>query len=284
MKIGKFLIILSLLGVLFSCIQVTNGGDVIVARVGENYLYKSDINKLVKAGMSSSDSTLIVETYINKWARKKILLQKAEINLSKEEIDFDRLVDGYRYSLITNVYRKKIISQYLDTLVAAEDINSFYKENQFNFVLNKNIVMVKYAVFPLNVFNKRGIIKNMKSDKLEDLNVLKSICHQYSNDYSLSDSLWMTTKEFRTTRPEWKKISDKKLLKKNKLIEREETPNLYIARIIDVRKIGELAPISYVKPQIIKIILNKRKLDLVKKMEDQIFADAIKKREFEIYK
>ncbi len=42
-------------------------------------------------------------------------------------------------------------------------------------------------------------------------------------------------------------------------------------------------PLSYIKPTIEQIILNKRKLELIKKLEKDITKDAIKNNDFEIY-
>jgi hypothetical protein len=45
----------------------------------------------------------------------------------------------------------------------------------------------------------------------------------------------------------------------------------------------DIAPLSYIKPSLKLIILNKRKLELIKKLEKDITQDAIKNNEFEIY-
>ena len=43
------------------------------------------------------------------------------------------------------------------------------------------------------------------------------------------------------------------------------------------------APLEYVKPTIDKIVINKRKLELIRELEKDITKDAIKNKKFEIY-
>ena len=55
-------------------------------------------------------------------------------------------------------------------------------------------------------------------------------------------------------------------------------------KIEDVLNPNDTAPLSYVKPTLKQIILNKRKLELIKKLETDITKDAIETNNFEIYK
>ena len=56
-----------------------------IARVGKNYLYKSDIQNLVPAGTPKADSILIVKNFIDRWATQKLLIDAAERNLSESK-------------------------------------------------------------------------------------------------------------------------------------------------------------------------------------------------------
>jgi hypothetical protein len=45
-----------------------------------------------------------------------------------------------------------------------------------------------------------------------------------------------------------------------------------------------MSPFEYIKPTLKEVILNKRKLELIKKFEKEITDDAIKNNDYEIYK
>jgi hypothetical protein len=46
---------------------------------------------------------------------------------------------------------------------------------------------------------------------------------------------------------------------------------------------NKVAPLAYIEPTVKQIIINKRKLALVKQLEIDITDDAIKDKEFEVY-
>ncbi|WP_254504077.1 hypothetical protein [Aquimarina spinulae] len=62
-----------------------------------------------------------------------------------------------------------------------------------------------------------------------------------------------------------------------------DSTGVYMVKIKDVLKRNEIAPIEYIKPTIRQIILNKRKLELIKKIEKDITRDAVENKQFEVY-
>jgi hypothetical protein len=48
-----------------------------VARVNDTYLYKDELNGIVTLGASKEDSAVRIESYINSWIRKQLLIQEA---------------------------------------------------------------------------------------------------------------------------------------------------------------------------------------------------------------
>jgi len=73
------------------------------------------------------------------------------------------------------------------------------------------------------------------------------------------------------------------LLKKSNFIELQDSLGVYLVQIKDVLLRNEIAPLSYIKPTIEAVILNKRKLEIIKNLEKDILQDAIKTKNFETY-
>jgi hypothetical protein len=63
----------------------------------------------------------------------------------------------------------------------------------------------------------------------------------------------------------------------------EDADNAYFVDIKEHKIKDDASPLAYVRKTIISIILNKRKLDLIAKMEEKIIDDAFNKKDFEIY-
>ena len=55
-----------------------------VAEINKVVLYYDEIPQMIQKGINEADSAAIIQNYINKWAKKELLLQKAEENLSPE--------------------------------------------------------------------------------------------------------------------------------------------------------------------------------------------------------
>jgi len=57
----------------------------------------------------------------------------------------------------------------------------------------------------------------------------------------------------------------------------------YIVRFKDFRIKETISPLSLERDRIRNIILNKRKMELINKMREDLYNNALKKRDFEIF-
>ena len=116
----------------------------------------------------------------------------------------------------------------------------------------------------------------------EDKEALLDMAIQF-NSYSLNDSVWVKSKQvydkIRPLTPE----NDDELLKKQNFLQLEDSLGVYLISVEDVKLRNEQAPLEYSLPSVKQILLNKRKLELIKKLEKDITQDAIKNDKFEIY-
>ena len=117
MKLSLYLLIFCLLFTSCDFFKKTDNRKP-VAKVNATYLYKEDIQDIVPDGASKEDSTLMVNAYINRWARQLLLMDGALVNLSEEkQNEFSRLVKQYKSDLYTKAYLEGLVKQNIDTLV-----------------------------------------------------------------------------------------------------------------------------------------------------------------------
>ncbi|WP_417887414.1 peptidyl-prolyl cis-trans isomerase [Zunongwangia sp.] len=254
-----------------------------VVRVNNNYLYKSDIEKLLNHNTNSEDSAVIVNNYINRWAKQRLLMDRANLNLpeTKQE-EFDKLVDDYRNELYTNAYTEALVSKKLDSSFTDSIITSYYSENKDNFRLSQDLLKLRYVNLDAKNTNLNEIKKwFLRFDERSQEKLLDNAL-QFRN-YSFNDSVWIKASTV------YKKIAllsvnDRNdLLKKEHFLELKDSIQVYYIYIKDFLKKNETAPLFYAKPTVEQILLNKRKLELVKQLEKDITKDAIKNNQFEIY-
>lgn len=278
-----FLIVLIISASSCQLFQKQNNEQV-VARIGNHFLYESDIKNLTTPGLSEEDSLLTVKLYIDKWATQMLLLNKAKVNLSQEKLNaYDELVENYKTDLYTKGYVDIIATQSLNKEISKNELENFYEQNKENFLLNEDLVQLRY----IHVGNENKSVNELKKQLFDfdekDKKALEEKSIQFKT-ISLNDSVWV---EAITVRDKIAAISSEnynELLKKSNSIELQDSLGVYLIYVKDVLTQNDLAPLSYVKPTIEQIILNKRKLDIIKNLEKDILQDAIKNKEFEIYK
>ena len=99
---------------------------------------------------------------------------------------------------------------------------------------------------------------------------------------NLNDSIWIKKESVLKQLPVLKS-NESTALKKSDFKQLEDSLGVYLLKIVDVLNPNDIAPLAYIKPTIEEIILSKRKLELIKKLEKDITKDAIKNKDFEIY-
>jgi hypothetical protein len=128
---------------------------------------------------------------------------------------------------------------------------------------------------------KDWVLSNDENDKTE----LKSYCLSFSMAYHISDSTWMIFDELVRNSPLVEipnKVQFLKSLKPNPYYETEDENYLYFLKVDEYRISDNVSPLEFVKDEIINIILNKRKVELAKKLEDEVYNHALESKEFEI--
>lgn len=252
-----------------------------IARVYDAYLYEEDLKEILPENYSKEDSVLLVSNYINSWAQDQLLLKKAEINLD-DKASVDKLVDQYREDLLINKYKSAVVEQYLDTVVTSDDISKFYNENKEIFKLNEELVKLKYIYFSNDLLNPNDFVTLFKSSKKVDADSLKSQEMQL-NSFNLNDSIWIRLEDIMAKIPSFDNRDKERILKKSKYFEKKDSLGVYLVAVKEALKRNETAPMSYVLPTIKQMILHKKKLELLKKIEETLVEDALSSKEFEIY-
>ena len=255
-----------------------------IARVNTSYLYKKDVAELVSEATSKEDSMVLVENYINNWATKQLLLDGALLNLSEEkQASFNKLVAQYKTDLYTKSYTEALVKRSLDTIVNQNEAKAYYEQNKEVFKLNEELIKFRYIHVDENIINYKGIEEKFKRFNEADKRELDSISIQFKS-YSLNDSIWIKVSQVIKKIPAINPENKNQLLKKSNFVQLKDSLGVYLMQINDVLLRNDTAPLEFVTPTINQIVKNRRKLELIKKIEKDITKDAIKNKEFEIYK
>lgn len=267
---------------LTACLQKPVTEEKPLARVHENYLYPSQLASVIPPNVTGEDSARMATSFINNWVRENLLLVKAENNSTVDQQHVERLIENYRKSLLIHDYESAIISQLLDTSIAREEIETYYKSNQQEFELKDNIIKVVYIKVPKNAPQIEKVRTWYKSDKVEDIQELESYCYQFAENFYLDHENWLLFDDVLKEIP-LDTYNKEEFLKNNRHIELEDSTSIYLVNIKGFRIKNSISPLAFEQENIRNILLNKRKLELVARMKADIFEEGLKKNYFEIY-
>lgn len=254
-----------------------------VARVFDLYLYPSDLDGVVPKGTSSADSALLVQSYIENWIRQSVILKQATDNAELDKEALEEQLETYRQSLIIYSYEQQLIAQNLDTTVTADQIKKYYTENSSNFELKQSIVKASYAVIPKNSLKIEVAKRLFNSQKPRDRNELETYCMQFATNYNLMDTAWIYYDELTKVVP-LDRFSESSVLQKNNYISFNDETNVYLVKVKDFMYKEDISPLEFEVENIRNIIINKRKVELINKMEDKVYQKARDENDIELFK
>jgi hypothetical protein len=254
-----------------------------VAEVGKTILYYDEIPEPVKNGLNKTDSAAMVQNYLNKWAKRRLLLQKAEENLSpqfKDEIA--RQLEDTRTNLVIYQYQRQMMLQKMDTLLTENELENYYSANEKSFTLNSNIVKALFIKLPSETPDLNRIKTLARSNEQSDLQQLESLCYQFAEKFDDFNEDWVTMDRL-SIELQQDIENEENFLKRNTFFETSDSLSVYLISIRDYRLRASLAPFEYVKNDIKRIIWNARRIEFIQSLENGIYNEALKENSFKIY-
>jgi hypothetical protein len=267
---------------ILQCTKTGDTDDKIIAKVGEKTLLQSEIDQIIPKNIEVEDSLLMANDYVRKWVKQELLIQKANENLTLEQKNLNKEIEEYRNSLIIYKYKNELMNQQMDTLVTKTQIEQYYNENPDNFKLNTNIVKAVFVKIPNQVANTK-LIKELVDDSSEEgKNALREYSIQYAKSFDFFNDNWVSFELVKNNIPGTIN-DDKHFLARNNQIELKDSIYYYLVNIQDYKLQNELAPIEYVENNIKNLILNKRKIEFLKQVEENIYKEGVRQNKFTIY-
>lgn len=255
-----------------------------VARVYNNYLYEQDLEGIVDEKSSAEDSANLISRYIDTWVKKQLLLAEAASQMDIDEAEMERKILDYRYALIVYEFEKNYVNQEVDTEVNDKEIEQYYREHQDNFELKQNIIKGIFAKVPQEA-PRVGRLRNLFQGELDEeaREEIRSYCLSFASAYSLDDSTWYNFEEVIANTPLVSIPNKVQFLQKNEYVETSDDIYVYFVKVQDYKISDQISPLEFVKDDIVKIVTNQRKVALTQQLEEDIYRDAKKNNEFEIF-
>ncbi len=282
-----FLCCFTLLALLCSCDNWPKAGNssiagdnrTAVARVKDKFLYADEIQGLAVKGLSRKDSIEIIERFTNAWVRRQVFLSKAGEADEVNEAEIERKLVDYKQTLVAYEFQKRYIAHNLDTLITEAQLEEYYQKNIESFILKHTVIRGRYLKVPLDAPGIDKLYNLMSSDKEEDLNELASYASRFAQEYFLDTQEWHDFDDIVKKTP----VVENIFVSSAKFAAAKDSEFQYLFLLKESRTKGAKAPLSFVKNRIRNSILNNRKVKIINTLEDEVYNEAKKNNEFDIY-
>ena len=264
-----------------SCQIINNDENDNIAKFNDYYLTSDEFSKLMK-NYNEEDSSLTANNVINDWAIDKLLIERAKLNLADSKLnEIDALVKDYKSDLLSDSYLEALVNSSVNIDIDSLEIQSLFEKNKDLFVLNNDIFRLVYIELPLDFSDTYEIRKRIKRYKPKDQSFLDSISYRYRS-YSFDFDTWVPEKKLKNDF-DFLTTYSYKSLKNYKFYQYKDSISLYLIKIVDLAKKGEVSPIENVFSTLEYISLNQRKKELILKIKTDILKDALSTNKLEIY-
>ena len=276
---NKFFIIISILFV--GCKMSGDEDGQNVARFNDSYLNKSDFSELM-TNYSEEDSVAKANSVINNWAINKILIERAKLNLNESRLnEIESLVDDYRSDLLSDSYLEALVNSTINLEVDSSEIQSLFDSNKDLFLLNEDIYRLIFIELPQDFSDTYEVRKRIRRFSEKDQYFLDSISYRY-NSYSFDTKTWVSEKKL-LNEFDFLNSYSYRSLKNYNFYQYKDSLSLYLIKIVDSAKKGEISPIENVLSTLEYMSLNQRKKEVMLKIKANILKDALLNNKLEIY-
>jgi len=176
------------------------------------------------------------------------------------------------------MYKNELVRQKLDTAVSSLEISEYYNSNTRNFELKDNIARVVFTKFEADAPGLDKVRLWYKSSREKDIEEYKAHCYQYAISYSMDDTSWIAVDNLLREVPVGEEVLQKKMFH-----EVVDSSYFYFVAVKEIKVKESISPLNYERENIKQIMIHKIKVTLLKEMETNVYQEALKKNDFEIY-
>ncbi len=257
----------------------------VIASVDSEYLTLNEMMSYMPAGLSSLDSLTFARLYVDNWIMKQLKMSKASEVLSSSQGDIERLVEGYRQSLVMRKLDQYYIDSRIDPDVTAEQIAAYYRSHGDTFKLDRNLVRGVIVKAPQGYRNMSKLIEAVRAThgSPEKVAELAALCEKNSLQLVDMSASWVGFSDFLSNLPTVRSRSYDDLLTRSGVQQMTASGVVFCFMIDAVAAEGSTAPLEQVESDIRRILYAQRRAEIVYDYEEQLRGDALREGRIGIF-
>ncbi len=253
-----------------------------LARVGKAELYLDDIRTIFTPGLTPEDSVELLHSYVDAWIKQQLKLQLAEEQLSAKQRDIDSLVTDYRNALMIFKFEQQYLDRHTDTLLTDAQLREYYDENRDEFATAGPMMKAVVVQVPDGFRQENQMREMARSGNAEKLQDLFDICVKNNIPYT-EFTEWTDMSYIYASVPRGQQGSDNGLAADRSFYELMRGDTRYFIIITDRLAAGTPMPFSMTREVIRTTLLNRRKQDALRRLEDSVYNAAQAQKEIVTY-
>lgn len=257
--------------------------DPAVARVGNDFLFRSEIAKLLPKGISAEDSVRMSASYIESWALSRLLMLEAEEALSKDDKDITKDVAEFRRNLLTFRYEKMFVESRIDTVVSEQEIRGIYESSAEDYTFPYSVIRGRVVKISPKSPYYREIKERFRATAPQDVEDLEKLCNSSAERYVDFSRGWVASSALAREMGTNLKMVEARL-SSGTFFECETDAGNFLVFVEERTAPGRISPLEYNIGKIREMIISRRKQGLLASMQKDILDGALADGTFKIYK
>ncbi len=255
-------------------------GDAL-AVVGDAELYPEDVASVFTPGMNPEDSVKLLRSYVDRWIMQQLKIQRAERLFSEDDSRIEKMVEDYRNSLLIYEYEKQYVDQRMDTVVTPEEVAKYYTDNAEEFRLTAPLVRGFLVKVPVGFRQEAKLRELARSGKEESYQDFMDICLKSGLEYR-EFPRWTDYSVVVGALPRLSEEDYKRLQQERGFYETQEGDYRYFLVTTVLLREGTPVPLELALPNVRTLILNRRRQEMLRQMEDSIYNAALHDKEVRV--
>ena len=280
MRLILSLVVVSLFAV--SCKREAANAVDVIAQAGNRILTQKELDESLPFFINSEDSTLAAEHYIRLWVTDNLLYDVANKNIVDKK-NIDQLVENYRRSLVIYQYQEQLVNEKLSGDITDSALLQYFEEHKDKFKLDRALVKGFFLKTPIDAPEIEKIKTWYRPNVPASIDNIEKYSVQNAVSYDYFVENWVDFYELMDNWPiNYKNEQD--IMKRNSYIEQKDDNYYYFLYISDFLLPRDNAPFEYAKPAIREILINQKKMEFLKKIEDDLYNKALNNGQVIFYK
>jgi hypothetical protein len=269
-----------LAAVAISCSDGDKGGnakldDDVIAVVDGVELRIDDVMRDMPVGITGADSVTFMRMYADNWVLNRLKMKRAEEVLTSSE-DIERLVEGYRQSLMMRQLDQYYIDKLLDTEITDKQIAAYYRAHSAAFKLDHDVVQGVVVKVPKSFRNTTTLTTAMRnSAKAEEWTELEALAEKHSLKVTNMSAQWVSYSDFLSNLPTERSRSYSDLISKTTVQQLTSDDAIFYFIITDRALKGQVAPLTSVEGDIRRRLYAERRDEIVAEYEAELKRESV---------